>query len=271
MYTSYEVAEQVTGEIQRQFPDVTVCLVGGTTIDPNANIQGNKTFLTGESDKPTRRSEDGSIRDLDLVAITADPSAVRGIQTAAEHGAKSLMKVSVFGLERYFKESPVRGALGNWVSRRLIDKEGDIHHRLYPFQSQVPQSAFTHTLVFPDGHEAATFSPTYSALSYELRSIGGLRKRDAPKVRAQIEHLKELGLWLPKNPADDTEEQSQYRELHQIAQRVASLGKMSLRDANYSPTVARIKLAHWYDSQDWAVAAVHSGLEDVLKKVGLAR
>jgi|GEM_PF-6706847 len=204
MYTSYEVAGQVTGEIQRQFPDVTVCLVGGTTIDPNAHIEDGKTFLTKESDKPTVRPEDGSVRDLDLIAITADKSAIRGIQKAAERGAGQAMKVSVFGLEPYFEEKPVRGALTNWVSRRLVDGNEDVHHRLYPFETQMPSGALTHRLVFPDGHEAATFSPIYSALSYELRSIGGLRKRDEAKVREQIGHLRDLGLWLPEDPADDT-------------------------------------------------------------------
>lgn len=271
MHTSFEVAGHVTGEIQTQFPELTVCLVGGTTIDPNARIESTKTFLTEQSNKAAIRPEDGSVRDLDFVAITADKSVVRDIQKVAETAASEAMKVSVFGLEKYFKENSVLGALSNWVSRRLVTEQGVVYHRLYPFESEVPGSAFAHTLVFPNGQEAATFSPIYGALSYELRSIGGLRKRDTSKVHDEVEHLKNLGLWLPKNPAEDTPEQAQYRQLHETAKMVRTLGNMSLLEAKGNPTIARIKLARWYDSQDWAVAATHSGLEEIFKKVGLAR
>lgn len=271
----YEVAARVGNELREQLPEVTVCLVGGTTVDPNATIQDGATYLTPEADLSTIRPN-GSTRDLDLVAITTDQEAIKTARAIAQLASRGDMEVAVFGLSPYKQPegrlARASAALGTWVSRREIDKAGTVHHKLYPLEAPVPDSAFRHRLVFPNGlGEAQTFDPVYGAISYMLRSTGGLRPRDRQKVSGMVENLKARGLWLPGDEADDTADQKMYRELLRIADTITALGELPLRQALRQPLALRVKLAHWADGQDWAVNFVHKGGEELFRKLGFMR
>ncbi len=271
---SYEVAGRVCDALQSEYPDIDICLVGGTVMDPAAEVADGKTFLTEGANKPTLR-DDGSLRDLDLIALTSDQRLRNQIRGTAAEAASGEMEIAVFGLGKYHERGAAGRALAHmthWVSRREIDADGVVHHSLFPFAAPVPEAAFKHRLVFPNGQEAATFSPTYSVISYMLRSIGGIRPRDEVKVDVQRSHLQDIGLWVPENPAEDTPDQAQYRVLLGIADGVSHLGQLSIgKTILGGPTAWRSRIAHTYDSNEIFLKLVHNGGEDLLRRLGFMR
>lgn len=271
MVSSYAVASEVSAGLMSEFGPENFCIIGGTSMGAHAEIAPGITRLQAEDDQSVVR-DNGTLRDIDIIVPTADRGVFDLVTKSARDLAANRMKVSTFCLSPAHRPRSM-AHLTRWVSRRVVQEDGTIHHELYPFSAPLPDGVFSHTLQFPDGNTAPTMDPLYANLSYRLRSIGGLRPRDADKVRIHAERLRSAGLWLPEDTTADSESQARYRELLRISDMVTALGETSLLEVvrQRDLLALKIRFAHWYDSQDKLLKIVHTGGEELLTRLGLVR
>ncbi len=152
------------------------------------------SFLIDNPDIARYRPE-GTLRDLDAVVLTSQPSRVNAVEAVAKHEVKDALEVSVFGLRkaehlRHQAEHPFGiKALKTFVSERYEDEAGNLIKALFPFAVPLPAEALEPWTAEIDGHEFPIMNPAGAVVNYLTRSISGLRPKDAQKVQSVMAHV----------------------------------------------------------------------------------
>ncbi len=142
--------------------------------------------------------ENGTRRDIDILVGDILPrKEAKRIKAEVSGAIDKTLVVSVFGMDRHQGDlSPAerlqRNALA-WTSRRTIDRDGILRYELFPLQRVVdPDSYKPWQLQIPDGKHIQVFHPAGHMLAYMLRSVSGIRDKDADKLSAMQERITPL-------------------------------------------------------------------------------
>ncbi|MDR0955538.1 MAG: hypothetical protein LBM73_00235 [Candidatus Nomurabacteria bacterium] len=207
---------------------VPIQFVGGISAailgDPAIQIDyNNKIIYCSDGFEMSQLRANGTLRDVDMLALTTDPAKIKMLKTILECVNSGRQEISLFGL------SP-RNNLGKFSSRILSDRFAspalDVNNPdlryirgfrdLYTFAPAPTMEAWK--VEFPDGRILSVPSPADTLLRYTFRSIGGLRKKDEAKTWRAIKNIES------KAPELIEEIRSgQFQALGQLALRVAAL------------------------------------------------
>jgi hypothetical protein len=194
----------ICGEVARGLSvDVRdkVQFLGGITAlalgDPRVEIDMGRNEVEASADLYlSSRRDNGTTRDLDVLALTTDQDEIDQIETGIANLVDGRLEVSVFGLkpasilERQRKRPMGFSALKTFLSDRYINEEAGQHYRaLFPFAVPVsPETVATWTLKIGED-ELPMPAPGATILNYTQRSISGLRPKDATKWAKMLENL----------------------------------------------------------------------------------
>jgi hypothetical protein len=189
---------------------------------------------------------DGSLRDLDALALSTDQAEVDRVEALAEELVDGRLLVSVFGLKTVAdleqqRRQPLRSAARVFLGDRYVtivrDGQGGIVgidgvKSLYPFQVPISTDTFeTFQLSIGGGVATPTAHPGATILNYLTRSISGIRAKDFDKVEAMtgnvLTRYPGVRQWILDGPGRDSFDLA--RVLHTLGQsrrhpRVLSLG-----------------------------------------------
>jgi hypothetical protein len=148
--------------------------------------QTNRLIAAVDSGEPILRNND-TRRDIDLLVLdilTAE-QAKRIRQRASIAIGKQLV-VSVFGLTEHQEPNMLYRtvkSIAAWTSVRTLADDGTLRYELHPLQQEVSRESYSPwALQLPNGHEVSILNPAAHMLAYYMRSISGLRNKDAEKV-----------------------------------------------------------------------------------------
>ncbi|OGL31265.1 hypothetical protein A3F37_02760 [Candidatus Saccharibacteria bacterium RIFCSPHIGHO2_12_FULL_41_12] len=143
---------------------------------------------------PSRREEDNTLRDLDLLVLSTEATDIRKINGLATSIIGNALDVSVFGLQKVSKlekrsrQFILSTAVGFVSDRYIYDlgqapRDGvDGHKALFPFAAPITESSLEPWELHIGGNVAHVPHPAVVPLYYAGRSISGLRHRDVEKV-----------------------------------------------------------------------------------------
>lgn len=148
-----------------------------------------ETVFAAEGSGATLVRENGTRRDIDILVASILPVAqARSLNEAVREAVDDRMSVSVFGFDRRgtdlsLKDRIKKLTLGGFTSNRTIDENGIMRYELLPLERSVnPESYKPWNLVLPRGASVDILSPAGQLLAYQVRSISGLRHKDAQKA-----------------------------------------------------------------------------------------
>lgn len=169
-----------------------------------------------------RLRNDGSVRDLDTLVLSTDPTRIEAVRLLGEEVVGELLPVSVFGLRKLAelddqRRRPVRSTTRIFLADRYVMPVAEDERpaetfegfkALYPFQVPIgAESLETFQLVLGDRLPTPTSHPGATILNYLTRSISGLRAKDVAKVEAMTEQVltrhPEIGSWIRDGPGRD--------------------------------------------------------------------
>lgn len=135
--------------------------------------------------------DNGTVRDVDVVVLDR-LSEEQGLAVKAAMKSSIIkavgqeMVVSVFGFDErqeMTRERRVQAAMKAWTSKRTVDEYGVHRYELYPIEKVVsPESYQSWDMLTPNGATVPVLNPLGHMLAYRMRSISGLRTKDAEKV-----------------------------------------------------------------------------------------
>jgi hypothetical protein len=136
----------------------------------------------------------GTVRDIDiLVDRVMSDSEAAAVVAEVERAVQGELVVSVFGFERYQPQTRLGGTKSlftDWISQRTIDYDGVRRYELGPLSQEVAEGSYTPwTLVTEPGPSISVLSPAGHVLAYGLRSISGVRAKDADKLDAMLKRV----------------------------------------------------------------------------------
>ena len=187
-------------------PDTPYYLLGGITtatlIDHESRIIPSERLVVAgpDSDLSVRRPN-GTPRDADILLLGVLPKeTLQNVKAAVLAGSRKSIEVSVFGLDRHVPNAGVGRRMAwnmaQWVSRRTLDTEGNHRYELFPLSCVVQAASYEPwRLVLPgmkDGECISILNPGAHWLAYQMRSIGGLRGKDAEKVEKMGERVEPI-------------------------------------------------------------------------------
>ena len=145
-----------------------------TTIDTAGVVS-----TTYEADMPALRPN-GTVRDVDiLVDAVLEPQTVQQAKEAALTAVAGRLEVSLFGFDNAHEHAADKLS---FLSRRVMDQEGQRYHQLGPIRQKVPEESYeTWTLELPNGSRVPMLHPVGHVLAYRGRSVSGLRPKDTEK------------------------------------------------------------------------------------------
>lgn len=226
--TCYEVIGEL-GVAMREClrPEQTYFVLGGIATsamkhpDSAFDHASRVVFASADAAEPIVR-ENGTIRDIDILidSVLGDEEAKRIKTTVAD--AVPELEVSVFGFEPHMPITRpgqrAKKAVKEWISRRTIDKTGQIRYELYPLGQEVQSESFAPwKLVADEGTVINVLNPAGHMLAYMMRSISGIRYKDAAKLR-------ELSTSVLAEPEFEAEiREGMYKEWHDFATAISAL------------------------------------------------
>jgi hypothetical protein len=166
-------------------------IVSGALRHPDTRFDHDVLATYAAPDSPEGVLRDnGTRRDVDLlVSAVLTKKEAEAIKEEVARAIDDALVVSVFGLDRYKpKANRLRRTIAvpkSWTSRRTIDDGGVNRYELFPLSQEVPAETYEPwSLVLPSGAKVSTLSPAGHVEAYSMRSISGLRPKDAKKVAA---------------------------------------------------------------------------------------
>lgn len=169
----------------------------------------------GECDLPRLR-DDGTLRDVDILALTSDKDAIDAVHEVAVGEIGGQLLVEVFGLksaeqlQRQSRQSIISMAKV-FLGDRYIDEGAQAGFKaLHPFAAPIDKEVLKSFTLFTPASERGlpTTHPGATLLNYLTRSISGLRPKDQGKITEIADNLlgryPELLDWMIDGPGRDT-------------------------------------------------------------------
>jgi hypothetical protein len=169
----------------------TAALVHPSTI---IDTRERRIIAAEAADIPTLRPN-GTVRDVDvLVGGVVRQSVMRQAGANIELSTGNSLEASVFGFDLHHNHATERSG---WISRRLQQTDETMSYQLGPvIQPVQPTSYEPWTLELPRGlGEVSVLNPVGQMAAYAMRSISGVRPKDAAKftqMRANVLQHAEL-------------------------------------------------------------------------------
>lgn len=144
-----------------------------------------RVYATSESAESTIR-DNGTCRDIDiLVDGNISKDAGKKIKSCVEEATECKLEVSVFGFE---ERAPAASAVErlkkrvlSMTSKRTIDESGILRYELFPLEQEVNEESFEQWRLQTPYGDVGMLNPAAHVLAYRMRSITGLRPKDAEK------------------------------------------------------------------------------------------
>ena len=180
---------------------VKIQFMGGITAralsDPSLRVYPEDRVMEASPElrMPTTR-ENGTLRDLDILALTTDPSCVTAVQDEVSGIVDGRLDVSVFGIRpaeilRNQSRHPMgMSALKTFLSDRYREETGETYRALFPFSVPIDNETIEPWRLVIGQDEIPMPAPAATVLNYTQRSISGLRAKDKKKWLEMVNNLK---------------------------------------------------------------------------------
>jgi len=196
--TCYDVIGDLDAAIRKNLaPGHQYYLLGGVPTgalmsDQTVHDRVSQTVVArGDSAIPILR-DNGTRRDLDVLvnsgSIPLSEADARKINGAVQGAVGDKLVSSVFGFDAHkttHGRERVKQVLTSFTSSRTVDEQGIYRYELFPVEQVVPAESYhPWRLQLPGGANVQIFHPAAHMLAYEMRSITGVRPKDAQKYGA---------------------------------------------------------------------------------------
>jgi hypothetical protein len=196
----------VCGEVARDVSPTTreiVQFMGGITAQalsaPSLRVNPDSRVVEAPSTLALSTTrENGTLRDLDILALTTDAGIVDNIQDEVSGIVDGRLDVSVFGIRpaeilgRQARHPMGFSALKTFLSDRYRANDGQLYRALFPFSVPISDKTIESWTLAIGDNEIPMPAPSATVLNYTQRSISGLRYKDTPKWLAMVSNLKNV-------------------------------------------------------------------------------
>ncbi len=154
---------------------------------------------------------DGTLRDFDLLVVSADPEEIAAVEGVAEETVGEALDISAFGMHTAEQlDEQAANPLGflavrTFVSDRYVRPDGSMQKALFPFAVPLEKDVLENWTLEVGGQEFQVANPASTVLNYLTRSISGIRGvKDGPKVQKMAAEIfgksPELAEWCVDGP-----------------------------------------------------------------------
>lgn len=190
----YEVLEYVDEAVRGNIPDgATYFVLGGVATGAlehtgtECDTVSSAVYAAEGSDKTIFR-DGGSRRDIDILVLdTLEPGVFERLDRDVSRAVNGALVVSTFGIKHHRENYSVGGrtieAAKRFLSQRTRDESGQDYYEMFPLVQPVQRQSYQPwDLVTPQGYRVSVLHPVGHELAYKMRSIGGPRHKDEPKM-----------------------------------------------------------------------------------------
>jgi hypothetical protein len=200
------------GSIALQHPRTVILLDERRIVAPADFLTDTETAAGQATQRGLARfREDGTLRDFDLLVVSADPDQIAEVEAVAERTVGDALDISAFGfhgpedLEEQIANPLGLFALRTFVSDRSLDAAGNMQKYLFPFAVPLEKEVLENWTLEIGDQEFQVANPASTVLNYLTRSISGIRGvKDGPKVQKMAAEIfgkePELAEWCVDGP-----------------------------------------------------------------------
>lgn len=191
-YSCYEAISDVDQAMKESLPEgqryfVLGGIATGALKHPDTYIDTltRSVYATNESSESTLR-DNGTKRDIDvLIDDTIGKEAGRRIKSNLEEATEGKLEISVFGFDAHEPAEKVtqrfKKRILSMMSERTICENGILRYELFPLEQTVERESYEQWRLVTPHTEVGILNPAGHVLAYRMRSITGLRPKDAEK------------------------------------------------------------------------------------------
>lgn len=231
-------------------------MLGGTALKAMTSMQSvdanTKEIVVDNNLALSTVRENRTLRDVDYLVLTTNESKISSIKYSLEKELGDKVVTSVFGLNRYEQQVnrsyPIK--MIDFTSDRLIDNNGKLYYYCHPAIAAVNAESYEEWRINMGNQKVSipTLSPEAIRAAYLIRSVGGLRPRDASKIN---ELDKSLEKYWPEHLDYRSSKLSEWYDFKKLMEG-------SITEVGIS-FVARRSLLHFLDSKKWAIDIAQGG------------
>lgn len=148
---------------------------------------GQRTIIPPEDLTLPSARENGTLRDIDVLVLSPEEKKIDDVQNSVQSVVGDNLEISVFGIdshEMYAEESRHWSRnFKEFLSQRTVDEQGRHRYVLRPIEQTVSEESYEPwAMLIPSDDYIQVMHPVAQLMCYKMRSISGLRSKDAQKV-----------------------------------------------------------------------------------------